>query len=234
MRKIKMKLNITKEERKGLKQTFKNFNRPKTDEEIFYDLCFCICAPQTTFKNNRKVINLLIQWDFYNRRMSYNTGNPDFYNIISICDKEELKRILKPTRFYKQKAKYLIEAKKKFPEILDRIRLFYSARRCYVLASQECRNWFVKNVKGLGMKASSHFLRNLGDIDLAIIDIHILKFLSQYKGYYDYPKTFTKRYYLELEEDFQTIAKVHKLTTAELDALIWKRYSKTKWEDFKY
>lgn len=217
-----IKLKITKEERKGLKETFKNFGKPKTGREIFYDLCFCICAPQTTFESNRKVINALINYGFY---------DCNFYAIKLA----ELKEMVKPARFYNNKVKYLLKAKKEFRSIRLIVRLWQANKnRLKLKGTLFIRSWLVKNVKGLGMKAASQFLRNLGDTELAIIDTHILKFLNQQLGYYDYPKTISKRYYLELEKDFQQIAKKNKLTTAELDALIWKRYSGIAWKDYKY
>ena len=46
------------------------------------------------------------------------------------------------------------------------------------LSDQNKRGWLVVNVNGLGMKASSHFLRNLGNQSFAIIDTHILKYMG--------------------------------------------------------
>ncbi len=41
-------------------------------------------------------------------------------------------------------------------------------------SSRAARDWLVENITGLGMKEASHFLRNVGYLDLAIIDKHIL------------------------------------------------------------
>lgn len=60
-----MMVNLTSEDYEDLKKIFENFKREKDPSSIFYDLCFCICAPQTTFKNNRKVIGELIRLNFY-------------------------------------------------------------------------------------------------------------------------------------------------------------------------
>jgi len=225
-----MLLVITDKEKQGLKETFKHFGRKKNVEEVFYDLCFCICAPQTKFINNRKVIDILIDKEFY---------------YIDIA-KSELEEICKPVRFYRNKAKYLLEGKSKFQDILYQIYKWEDYEE--LLSSQKLREWLVKNVKGLGMKTASHFMRNLGDKDLAIIDTHIIKFLNTLtpndgKQFFetqggDWVITFgtprTNKHYLEMEMIFQDIAKQNKLSSAELDALIWQRYSKTPWENFKY
>ena len=62
------------------------------------------------------------------------------------------------------------------------------------------RDWFLKNVKGLGLKESSHFLRNIGFGDkIVILDRHILRSLFNYKVIDEIPKTLTKKIYLEIE-----------------------------------
>ncbi len=231
-----MSLKISKEDRKQLKRVLSGLGRRKTKETIFYDLCFCLMAPQTTFKSNIKVIKELRKRKFYT------------HDVIS------LPQICKPVRFYNNKARYLREAKKNFEEILSVVKK---------TDDEDCgyskREWLVKNVKGLGMKAASHFLRNLGYDALAIIDTHIIKFMSKQPLFdpilackipcvrihlneeqqAELEKEFRKevttlRGYENLEMNFQFIAGEHNLTTAELDALIWKIYSGTEWKDFTF
>lgn len=222
-----MKLNITKQDRQALKKVFKNFGRKKTDEEVFYDLCFCLLTPQTTFKANRKVMDYLMYEE-------------PFYECA--IPKEVLEQILKPVRFYRNKTRYLIEAKKKFPEILYILQNNYynsTYRNNYIK-----RDWLVKNIKGLGMKTASHFLRNLGEENLAVIDIHICKFLADRICSHSHNKkkevkflvkqAGTKKGYLWMEEEFCRIAKENKLSPAILDAYLWKTYSGTPWEEFKF
>jgi len=60
-----------------------------------------------------------------------------------------------------------------------------ACRKCSVieqlaLPEKELREWLVKNIKGLGFKESSHFMRNIGFEDVAIIDFHILDLLERY------------------------------------------------------
>ena len=194
---------IPEETRQALSGTFKGFGRVKDWEEIFYDLCFCIMAPGITFKNNVMAITNLRRHYFYRVGLS-----PDF-----------LEEIIRPTRFYRNKAGYLMEAKKNFLRILT------------VVNGEEKgevkRAWLVENIKGLGMKTASHFLRNLGNTDLAIIDTHIIKFMKC-----EPPKS--KKEYLKVEKDFQKKAKELGVTSAELDAVIWQYYSGTPWENFVY
>jgi N-glycosylase/DNA lyase len=78
----------------------------------------------------------------------------------------------------------------------------------------------VQNIKGLGYKEASHFLRNIGFDDYAIIDSHILDILKRY-NLIKQPKTLTKKKYIEIENILQKIAKQTHLTLAELDLYLW-------------
>ena len=82
------------------------------------------------------------------------------------------------------------------------------------------REWIVKNIKGLGLKESSHFLRNIGFDDYAIIDFHIVDLLVKY-NIIQRPKSLTKKKYLEIEETLRKIAEKTNLTLAELDLYLW-------------
>ena len=88
------------------------------------------------------------------------------------------------------------------------------------LPHEQRRRWLVDNIKGLGYKEASHFLRNIGYDDYAIIDTHILDILARYR-IIKQPKTLTKKNYLKIEGHLQKIARQTKLTLAELDLYLW-------------
>lgn len=194
------KLDISDYDRKMVRKTIAQFEGKKDPAEVFYDLCLCLCVPQTTFKSAAKVLRELISRNFY----------------LESIPRDKLREIVKPVRFLR-KADYLLAAKKDF---------------CYIYgvvitpdSSYSKREALVKNVKGMGMKAASHFLRNMGACNLAIIDTHVLKFLERQP-----PKS--KHEYLELERDFQIASAEYGMSAAELDAYIWKFYSKTPWGEY--
>jgi len=109
-------------------------------------------------------------------------------------------------RYPNIRAKYIVEARKhELPEIKE---------------DKEYREWLVENVKGLGYKESSHFLRNIGYKDVAIVDFHILDLLKKY-NLTDIQKPITKSKYLEIEKILKTIAKKSNMTLAELDLYLW-------------
>ena len=67
----------------------------------------------------------------------------------------------------------------------------------------ERRDWLAqeKQVKGLGYKESSHFLRNIGVKGHAILDKHVMRCLTEV-GVVDSAKPpQTRRKYLEVEQD---------------------------------
>ena len=75
-------------------------------------------------------------------------------------------------------------------------------------------------MKGLGYKEASHFLRNIGFDDFAIIDFHIIDILSRY-NLIEKPKALTKKRYLKIENLLKEIAKKSNLSLAELDLYLW-------------
>jgi len=79
----------------------------------------------------------------------------------------------------------------------------------------------VKNVKGLGLKESSHFLRNIGYRGLAILDRHILKNLHKSNVINELPKTLTPKVYFEIEKKFKDFSREVSIDMDELDLLFW-------------
>jgi N-glycosylase/DNA lyase len=67
-------------------------------------------------------------------------------------------------RYPNARAKYILEARKHKDSL-----------------KSKSRDWLVKNIKGLGYKEASHFLRNVGYDNHAIIDFHIIDLLIKNK-----------------------------------------------------
>jgi N-glycosylase/DNA lyase len=142
-------------------------------------------------------------------------------NFYALDIEDKLPELIKEVRFKNNKSRWLSEAKNCFSWILSKI-------NDPDLSAVEKRRWLVNNIKGFGMKTASHFLRNLGYTELAIIDTHILKFLNLCV----YPTT--QKTYEKIEDAFKQIAKKQGLTPMELDAYVWKEYSKTPWTEFDW
>jgi N-glycosylase/DNA lyase len=82
----------------------------------------------------------------------------------------------------------------------------------------------VENVKGLGWKEASHFLRNVGFFDVAIIDRHILSNMREHGLVTaDGKKGLTKRRYLEYEGMLKRVAERLGMTLGKMDLYLWYR-----------
>jgi len=169
------------------------------EKAILMELIFCINSPQTKYTKNIKGEELA---EFV----------VDALPSLSV---EDIAKIYKGRiRFHNNKARYCVEAYKSFPLILRIITL-------QIMSSHEKREWLVKHIKGLSYKEASHFLRNIGrdNGELAILDIHILKYL-------EYPKSYvpSKKEYLKLERVFIEKAEALGISAGALDVKLWEQY----------
>ncbi len=189
----------------NIKKRLDDFSQvPKKD--YFYELCFCICTPQSNAQRCWNAIENLKKDDFQNQAKKI---NPKKY-------------LIKKVRFHNHKSKYLLEWKQKNEILINELLKFKD--------SKLAREHLVKNVLGLGYKEAGHFLRNIGHTNLAILDRHILKNMIYYGAIKKLPKTLNKKNYFFLEEQFQKFAKKMDITMDELDLLFW---SKENGEIFK-
>ena len=92
-------------------------------------------------------------------------------------------------------------------------------------SSRAARDWLVENITGLGMKEASHFLRNVGYFDLAIIDKHILTHMEEQGIIGERPKTLTRRRYLEYEEILIRVAGMLGMSLGMMDLYLWAKKS---------
>ena len=84
------------------------------------------------------------------------------------------------------------------------------------------RDILVKDIKGMGYKEASHFLRNIGfGQDIAILDRHILRSLKRYGVIDDIPKSLTGRRYFEIEGKMREFSKRLGLGLVYLDFIFW-------------
>jgi N-glycosylase/DNA lyase len=170
--------------------------RGKDDERWFSELCFCILTANSSARLGIRIQEKL--------------GEKGFLTLPLPELTRELRAI--GHRFYQKRAAYIVEARtlRKLKRIL---RGFSTAA--------EAREWLVKNVKGLGYKEASHFLRNIGHDSVAILDRHVLRTLHK-EGVIDrIPKHLSRPNYLRIEQKLKEIAGKVSLTLAELDLYLW-------------
>jgi N-glycosylase/DNA lyase len=119
-------------------------------------------------------------------------------------------------RFAERRAEYIVEARRIAPKLKKIVQGFRTIK--------SAREWLVKNVKGLGWKEASHFLRNVGYLDIAILDRHIMSNMRDY-GLIpnEATKGLTKRRYLEYERLLEEVARRVGISPGEMDLYLWYR-----------
>lgn len=177
-----------------IKSRLEEFSKIRGDD-IFYELCFCLLTPQSSARLCWNTVLKLKEKNFL-----YNDFNP--YPFIN-----------GRVRFNVNKTRYLIEAKQNYKNLKEKIEK--------IKDPFGLRQFLVDNVKGLGYKEASHFLRNIGFRGLAILDRHILKNLLRHGIIDEMPKTLTKKNYFEIESEFKKFADKVKIEMDELDLLFW-------------
>jgi N-glycosylase/DNA lyase len=115
--------------------------------------------------------------------------------------------------FYKQRAERIVQARQHSQILKSRV----------LQASDisEAREWLVTTFRGIGWKEGSHFLRNVGFFDVAIIDRHILSFMYQAQLIKQKPRNLTKIQYLQYERILKGVANRFKLSAGILDLYLW-------------
>jgi len=203
-----MKLLIAdyKRKRTEIKKRLNEFCKLRNakDSDLFGELCFCLLTPQSKALNcNKAIMNL--------RKDGLLLGGSP-RNIAS-----KLKGLV---RFHNKKSIFLVEARKKVK----------SGKR-YAIKNKllsknpfQMREWLVANIKGIGYKEASHFLRNIGfGQNMAILDIHILKNLKKHGVIASIPASITKKTYLAIEDKMQKFSENANIPIDELDLLFWSQ-----------
>ncbi len=166
-----------------------------SSREIFKELCFCLLTANFSAKGGMKIQNEL----------------GDGFITLSQDELAERLRSL-GHRFPNARAEYIVRARQLADNLKQIISEFDN--------TLELRDWLAKHVKGLGYKEASHFLRNIGFTDVAIIDFHIIDILVRH-NIISRPKTLTKRRYIDIEQKLQELGDEVGLNLAELDLYLW-------------
>lgn len=184
---------------------FKPFLDIEYEADIFSELCFCLLTA-----NSSATLGIKLQKTL---------GIDGFWNASF----EELVKIFEHHghRFAKQRAERILLARETFPRVLELVNESNQGRHIRNLLSE---THSIYKVKGFGMKEASHFLRNIGYNDVAIIDRHVFRFLNERK-LLAHSETITKKIYLQAEKILDKICMDLGMTQSELDLYIF--YVKT-------
>lgn len=179
---------------------FDRLREKGSDEDIFAELVFCLLTPQSKAQSCWKTVETLLN-----------------KNLLLKGNEDQISKELNRVRFRYKKAEYIIEARKLFSAgIKSKINEFNDV--------YNVRDWLVQNVKGMGYKEASHFLRNIGfGEELAILDRHILKNLQSLGVIEEIPSSLTKKRYFEIEKKMKKFSEKVKILMSHLDLVLWHK-----------
>lgn len=193
-----------REEIEARLQGFRALWTQGSDEELFYELVFCLCTPQSSAAACDRAVRDLREEDFCLRATRSEIN--DVLNRYGV-------------RFGVTKSGWIVQARDRF------LKPPSSLRRALASLGGDphgLRDWLQTEIAGLGFKEASHFVRNIGaGEDLAILDRHILTNLLRLGVIETIPKSLTRARYLEVEARVRTFALTSGIPMAQLDLLLW-------------
>ena len=171
-----------------------------SDLELFQELCFCTCTPQTNAHRGWLAACTLFERGLLARGSAEEVGV-----VLRECG----------VRFHNHKARYIAENRETFyPNTKKRL-----AR---ILGEEDPQKSLVAGVAGWGMKEAAHFLRNIGFGHLSsILDRHILRRLAGCVVIPGIPKTLSKARYREIDGAMKAFAQACGVPLAALDLVFW-------------
>ena len=177
--------------------------RTRDDVKLFEELVFCIFTAGASAKMGLNSIERV-------RPHLLTAGRVRFTTLLTSAH-----------RYPRARSRYIVHTRRylesslgfRLAEKLDNFGEDYDGRRDFLAANPD--------IKGIGYKEASHFLRNVGFKGYAILDKHILRTLSQF-GVINSPEPpTTKRKYLAIEERMKSFSRHVGIDFDELDLLLW-------------
>jgi N-glycosylase/DNA lyase len=176
----------------------------KGDETIFKELCFCILAANSSAEMGMKTLAAI-------------------EDIVLEADLPALQqRLCRGFRYWRVRPSYIVHTR-------DYLKREYGFKLCELLRSfsdhNARRNYLVFNrdIKGIGFKEASHFLRNIGFRGYAILDKHILNCLSELGVIRKNRKPLSPDRYRRIERKMRAFSDRIGIDMDELDLLLWSR-----------
>src|SRR5574337_383262 len=160
----------------------------KGDSAIFEELCYCILTAGSSAKMGMRTVEAL-------------------RDILRSGTEKELRQRAQENRvrFWRIRPSYIVHTR-------DYLKGACGFRLKKLVESFDCRDarrdFFAKNkeIKGLGYKEASHFLRNIGFPGYAILDKHILNSLREMGVIGERIRPTTRAGYLAIEKKLEQFA----------------------------
>jgi N-glycosylase/DNA lyase len=180
-----------------------------SDYRLFIELVFVILTSQTEAEKAWEAAKEL-----------------DDRNLLLEGNKQQIAKILERNgvQYEENKASYIVENR----ELLSQPTLHNPTNELKLKEKLDCpnldktRGWLVDNVKGLGWKGASHFLRNIGHGDgLAIISSHIINQMNELDVIESAVAPSNKEEYLDMEEKLKEFSDDVGIDIRALDLVLW-------------
>jgi N-glycosylase/DNA lyase len=192
------KRNLIRARLKEFRNTLENGD----DKRIFEELAFCILTAGASAKMGIRSINAI-------------------KDILFDAEARELSNKLRHIhRFPNSRARYIVHTREHLKgefnfKLKDLILGFKHPL--------ERRDYFAtyKDIKGVGYKEASHFLRNIGFSGYGILDKHILRCLYELRLIRSLKPPTTRKGYLQIENKLKKLATLLRIDFDELDLLLW-------------
>jgi N-glycosylase/DNA lyase len=204
IKEVKKIYSVRKNDIENRLNEFEQIWNKNNNKELFREFVFCLLTPQSKAKTCWKAVLRLIEQE-----------------TLFNGDVENIREKINDIRFKNKKAVYICLA-----------RDFFSEKGSIIIGNKlksfsdrfELRDWLVKNIKGMGYKEASHFLRNIGlGEGMTILDRHILKNLKLLKVIRDIPEHLSEKRYFEIEDKMQKFSKKIKIPVHHLDFVLWSK-----------
>lgn len=187
---------------------FKAIGESSDNKQLFEEMAYCIFTAGASAKMGLNAVNAT-------------------RGIIHHASASELSDRLKGVyRFPNIRSKYVVHTR-------DYISREYNMDIRTMLGSfdnQLQRRKFLatnKDIKGLGFKEASHFLRNIGFRGYAILDKHIVNCMHELGLISSTKPPATESRYMELEEKLKKFSTLNNIDFDDLDLLLWSEKTGT-------
>lgn len=202
LRSIKTSYQSKKNEIQSRLKEFEKIGKDANNERLFEELTYCIFTAGASAKMGLNAVKAI-------------------KHILPYASKEELSKELRGVyRFPNVRSSYIVHTRNYLSnEYNMNIKgLLYSFEN-----PLKRRSFFAKNkdIKGLGFKESSHFLRNIGFKNYGILDKHMINCMYELKIIKSNKPPVTEKKYLEFEYKLKKFSHENKLNFDELDLLLW-------------
>ena len=199
-----------------------------SENELWYELCLCILSSNVPYELAKSAFFHLLETGFLQLKWIKNEESSERLMAEELSKPLYLPRKLdgshRKYRFPNIRSNNIIKAARLISSNNDLLKKILANSR----SEKEVRKYLVANISGIGLKQSSHFLRNIRySNELAIIDSHVIAFLEKV-GMLERGKTnhITDNLYLELESKLQEISKKFELNLSIFDMAIWNHMRK--------